>query len=96
MASSEEELIDNTGITDDDLFGSDDEIADTQVRELSDRELDSGGNEDRNDRTRARSHSGEVEDDPEKDSVVLGAKVARNLVPKPLDGEVRLRLKIST
>ena len=94
MASSEDDLLENASIADDDLFGSDDEVADNKVRELSDRELDSGDDEERSDRARAKSHSADVEDDPEKNSVILDAKVARHLVPKPLDGEVRTHVKI--
>jgi len=82
-------VMDNASIADDDLFGSDDEVADNKVRQLSDKELDSGDDEGRNDRARPRSLSREGEDDPEKNAVILDAIVARHLVPKPLDEEVR-------
>ena len=89
MASSEEDVMDNASIADDDLFGSDDDAGENKVRELSDRELDSGDDEDRDDRARARSENGEVEDGTGENSRILDVKVQRHPLPKPSDGEVR-------
>ena len=51
MASSEEDdVMDNAADLEDDLLGDDDEEPIEKVRELSDRELDSGDDEERNDR----------------------------------------------
>lgn len=96
MASSDEEVMDNASLADD-LFGSDDEVAENKVRELSDRELDSGDDEDRSDRARANSDSAGLEDRPEEPepSVVLDTKVFRHPLPKPSDGEVRSNPKRS-
>lgn len=85
--------MDNASLADD-LFGSDDEVAENKVRELSDRELDSGDDEDRSDRARANSDSAGLEDRPEEPepSVVLDTKVFRHPLPKPSDGEVRSKI----
>jgi RNA polymerase-associated protein LEO1 len=89
MASSEDDVLENGSIADDDLFGSEDDATDNKVRELSDRELDSGDDEDRDDRVRAKSQSGEIEDGPPAPSRVLDVTVCRHPLPKPADGEVR-------
>lgn len=87
MASSEEDVMDNASLAEDDLFGSGDDVTENKVRELSDRELDSGDDEDRDDRARARSQSGEIEDDA-PESRILEVKLQRHPLPRPSDGEV--------
>lgn len=87
MASSDEDVMDNDSLGDD-LFGSEDDAGETKVRELSDRELDSGDDEDREDRARARSLSEEAEDNAPP-ARILDLKMQRHPVPRPSDGEVR-------
>jgi hypothetical protein len=89
MASSEEDdMMDNMGDLEDDLFGDDDdEEPPEKVRELSDRELDSGDDEDRNDRA-AREEAEEVDYGDGRDVQIQESIVWRHPVPKPVDGEV--------
>ena len=91
MASaSEDDVIDNGGEGDDDLFGSEDGSAE-KVRELSDRELDSGVDEDRNDRALPTAEGDEV-DYVTKEAQVLDSTVWRHPLPNPADGEVSFNL----
>jgi len=93
MASASEDDIMDAG--DDDLFGSDDDSGE-KARELSDKELDSGDDEDRNDRASARDE-GEEEQYDTRDVVVQDSTVWRQLLPQPINGEVRsLFLKIAS
>lgn len=77
----------------DDLFGGGSEDGEN-VRELSDRDLDSGDDEDRNDR--APKADAEEMDYDTRDARVLDSTVWRHPVPKPADGEVSLRFLSTT
>ena len=78
-----------------DLFGSDSEAgAVKKVRELSDRELDSGDDEDRDDRAPQEAEDEEIDYDSGRDARVLDATVWRHPLPKPADGEVRFKFPI--
>jgi RNA polymerase-associated protein LEO1 len=93
MASaSEDDLVDNAGEGDDDLFGSEDG-SEEKVRELSDRELDSGDDEDRNDRAPPKADAEEMDYDT-RDARILDSTVWRHPLPKPADGEVRLAFSL--
>jgi RNA polymerase-associated protein LEO1 len=85
MASSEDEVLGSPGGLEDDLFGSDDE-APEKIRELSDRELDSGDDENRDDRAPKPEVEAEQE---ERDANILDSTIWRHPLPKPADGEVR-------
>ena len=86
MASaSEDDLVENGGALEDDLFGSDDEEEQPEARELSDRDLDSGDDEGRSDRAPSKG-APTAQDGP--DARVLDSSVWRHPVPKPADGEV--------
>lgn len=90
MASSDEDDVINTAgeIEDDDLFGSDDDGSD-KVRELSDRELDSGDDENRNDRAREKADDEPVDAEAGKTLRVRKIVMHRYPLPNPSDGEVR-------
>lgn len=91
MASaSEDDVMDNAGEGDDDLFGSEDGSAE-KVRELSDRELDSGDDEDRNERAPPKAEAEEMDYDT-RDARILDSTVWRHPLPKPADGEVSFDL----
>jgi RNA polymerase-associated protein LEO1 len=94
-SSSEADMMDNTaeGEVDDDLFGSEDQsdAPAERVRELSDRELDSGDDEDRDDRAPPKPEAEEI-DYGGRDARILDSTVWRHLLPKPSDGEVRFNL----
>lgn len=79
-----------TGELEDDLFGSgsEDGVVETKVRELSDKELDSGDDEDRDDRAPESADAEEVDYDSGRDARVLDSTVWRHPLPKPFDGEV--------
>ena len=79
----------DTADLEDDLFGDDDEEPTENVRELSDRDLDSGDDEDRDDRG-PRNEPEEIEYGGEKEVRIQESTVYRHPVPKPQDGEVRL------
>ncbi|POS87832.1 hypothetical protein EPUL_000964 [Erysiphe pulchra] len=92
MAHSNGDL--NSFNSDDDngLFGDEEEIPTQRTRELSDRELDSGDDEDRFDRAR-QENSEEPEYEPGKDARILEATLWKHPIPKPSDGELNtLRL----
>ncbi len=95
MASSEDEdLMDNTDGGGDDLFGevSDDDDAPVEnARELSDRELDSGDDEDRNDRAPEEE---DEERGPSRKVKVVDLDIWKHNLPKPSDGEVGFILSI--
>lgn len=82
--------MDNAASGEDDLFGDEDEGPVEKVRELSDRELDSGDDEDRRDRA-PRAEAGEEELDESRDARVMETTIWRHAIPKPADGEVRTR-----
>ncbi|CZT48148.1 related to LEO1 Extremely hydrophilic protein [Rhynchosporium secalis] len=89
-SDSEDDLIDPVVDGDDDLFGDDDEAPAENVRELSDRELDSGDDEDRRDRARG-DEDGDVGDS--REARVMETTLWRHPVPKPVDGQLNaLRL----
>jgi hypothetical protein len=90
MASASEHDIMETGELEDDLFGSgsEDGAVETKVRELSDRELDSGDDEDRDDRAPENADAEEVDYDSGRDARVLDSTVWRHPLPKPFDEEV--------
>ena len=89
MASSEEDdVMDTAADLEDDLFGDDDEETIEKTRELSDRELDSGDDEERNDRA-PRHEAEEIDDEGGREAQVQESTVWRHPVPKPVDGEVR-------
>ncbi|KAI0997568.1 hypothetical protein K3495_g10619 [Podosphaera aphanis] len=96
MASSSEDDLMTNGIEEDgDLFGDDEEIDDASApkkRELSDRELDSGDDEDRNDRIQQTVEE-ETGYESGTEARILEATLWRHPIPKPLDGELNtLRL----
>ncbi|CZR61174.1 related to LEO1 Extremely hydrophilic protein [Phialocephala subalpina] len=87
MSSEEDDIMDTVldGSGDEDLFGGDDEDAPVEkTRELSDRELDSGDDEDRNDRAPLEE---EIDYDGGRDARVMDTTVWRHPLPKPADGE---------
>lgn len=87
MAStSEDEVMDTAGDLEDDLFG--DEEASEKARELSDRELDSGDDEDRHDRVRDNRDADE-EEQVDREAHILEGTLWRQPWPRPYDGEVR-------
>lgn len=87
MASSEEDdVLDTVADGDEDLFGGDDDDTPAEKnRELSDRDLDSGDDEDRNDRAPQEE---EVDYEGGRDARVLESTIWRHPLPKPIDGEV--------
>lgn len=96
MASSEDDLRDTVGDDVGDLFDDSDDAEPT--KQLSDRELDSGDDEGRNDRAPKED---EDETDQNGENIRrLDAGVTRHILPKPFDGEVRslqqsLRMKLT-
>lgn len=76
-------------VEEDDLFGGDDDDDTTmeKTRELSDRELDSGDDEGRNDRAPQEE---EVDYEGGRDARVLESTIFRHPLPKPTDGEVSI------
>jgi len=73
----------------DGLFGDEDDIQSEHERALSDRELDSGDDEDRNDRT--IEHADDVGQQigiHDREARILDADFPRQAVPTPTDGEV--------
>jgi RNA polymerase-associated protein LEO1 len=90
MAASEDPA-DLFGEDEDDLFGDEDDVQSEQERALSDRELDSGDDEDRNDR--AADHiddMGQQIGAQDREARILDADFPRQAVPMPTDGEVSL------
>ncbi len=82
-------------IEEDDLFGDDDEVQSEKERQLSDRELDSGDDEDRLDRAADRMEGLEQEVGPgDREARVMDASIPIHPVPKPSDGEVELTLPL--
>jgi hypothetical protein len=84
VSSDPEDFIDDDG----DLFGDDEEAGSPKERLLSDRELDSGDDEDRNDR--AGDQMDGVEEPASRDARILGAEISRHPLPNPSNGEVRV------
>lgn len=79
MSSEPEDFVEE-----DNLFGDDDEAGTPAARELSDRELDSGDDEERDDRARQ-----DEEVLPEQgEARVMDAYVVPHPIPSPTDGEV--------
>lgn len=91
MASSEDDVLNSEPDLEDDLFGDEDvdeEPKAQKSRQLSDDELDSGDDEDRQDRRpRQKSIHTELEGATE-DVEVMGQIVYRHPLPKPSDDEV--------
>ena len=71
----------------DDLFGSEDGSAE-HVREFSDRELDSGDDEDRIERTASKADAEEMDYDTMRDARILDSTIWRHPLPTPVKGEV--------
>lgn len=88
-SASEDDIMDIAGDVVDDLFGSED--GGEKVRELSDRELDSGDDEDRDDRAPAKPDHDDIEYNSDRDTRVLASTVWRHPLPNPADGEVCLQ-----
>jgi RNA polymerase-associated protein LEO1 len=89
-SSSEDDVMDNTDDLEGDLFGgSDDEAPIEKARELSDHELDSGDDEDRNDRAPNKGDDREVDFESGREANIQDYTVYRHPLPKPADGEVR-------
>ncbi|TVY50135.1 RNA polymerase-associated protein [Lachnellula occidentalis] len=87
MASSDEEPINTDPELEDDLFGDDeDEPAVEKPRELSDEELDSGDDENREDRAQKDEARYKASDDQEQ-LRIEEKTLWRHPLPKPLDGE---------
>jgi hypothetical protein len=82
MAPSEDEAMTPLSDGEDDLFG-DDEPEVANVRELSDRELDSGDDEDRDDRER----KADEEDQYEREAQIQEIRLMRHGLPNPVDEE---------
>jgi len=80
--------MDNAEDLGDDLFGDEEEGEAENVRELSDRELDSGDDEGRNDRA-PRKDEEDVDETAHREARILECKLYRHPLPKPFDGEVR-------
>lgn len=81
--------METVGEGDEDLFGDDDEVSADNIRQLSDRELDSGDDEDRRDRAPRASIGVDIDDS--REATVLEQTLPRHAVPKPADGDVRKR-----
>lgn len=88
MASDSEDDVMDAVVDDgdDDLFGDDDEAPADKARELSDRELDSGDDEDRRDR--APRADEDVDINESREARIMETTLWRHPVPKPADGEV--------
>lgn len=87
MASdSEDDIMDVEG-AEDDLFGSEDGDEAPKVRELSDRELDSGDDEGRSDRA-PDTQNEEIDYETGRELRILDQVISRHPVPKPVGGEV--------
>ena len=78
--------MDNAGDLEDDLFGSDD--GGEKVRELADRELNSGDDGNRDDREPAKPESEDIEYISDRETRYLSSTVWRHPLPNPADGEV--------
>jgi hypothetical protein len=90
MAATEDPA-DLFGEDEDDLFGDEDDVQSEQERALSDRELDSGDDEDRNDR--AAEHMDDIGQQigtHDREARILDADFPRQAVPTPTDGEASL------
>ncbi|RDW75051.1 hypothetical protein BP6252_06193 [Coleophoma cylindrospora] len=88
MASaSEDDLMDTAADLEDDLFGDDDDNVSEKNRELSDRELDSGDDEGRNDRAHNRGDEDENNATTGREARILDSTLWRQPWPKPFDGE---------
>ncbi len=88
MASSEDDdLVESIDGGGDDLFGSDAEDTPAEKeRELSDRELDSADDEDRNGKA---LEAEDEETEPSHVVKVVDLDIWKHNLPKPSDGEVR-------
>jgi len=85
-SSSDDDVMNTAGDADDDLFGSEDGAE--KVRELSDRELDSGDDEDRNDRGPEKIDAEEIDYESGWKARILTQRVFRHALPNPADEEV--------
>lgn len=88
MSSSEDNAMGAVpDIDDDDLFGDDDNEAPAEARVLSDRELDSGDDEDGDERA-AKADSEPMDYESGRENRILDSTIWRHPIPKPIDGEV--------
>lgn len=87
-SSSEDEVMANAPDEDDDLFGDEDDAPVEKTRELSDQELDSGDDEDRNDRTARNEPEAEVDTTSGREARIAEQTVFRHHIPRPADEEV--------
>ncbi|KAL3420903.1 hypothetical protein PVAG01_07348 [Phlyctema vagabunda] len=88
MASaSEDDVMDTAADLEDDLFGDDDGETSEKARELSDRELDSGDDEDRHDRARDRRVDDEENATSGREARILEGTLWRQPWPKPFNDE---------
>ena len=85
MASSPDDDVSSNALNEDDLFG-DEEAPVKKARELSDQELDSGDDEDRDDRAQPHGNE-ELDYDAGRDAQILEATLWRHIIPKPTNGE---------
>lgn len=81
MSSDPEDIMDE-----DDLFGDDEEAGTPAARELSDRELDSGDDEGRDDRV---SRDDQVLPE-QREARLMDVYVVPHPIPTPTDGDVSL------
>lgn len=84
MASSEDDMMDTVPDEVEDLFDDDDD--EEPIRQLSDRELDSGDDEGRDDRAPKED---ELDVDSGREARIIDTTIFRHPVPKPADGQVR-------
>jgi RNA polymerase-associated protein LEO1 len=89
--SDTEDPADLFGEGEDDLFGDEDDAQSEQERALSDRELDSGDDEDRNDRApEPMDDFGQQIGTHDREARIMDADFARQAVPKPTNGQAGL------
>jgi RNA polymerase-associated protein LEO1 len=91
MSSEDDVLNSEPELGEDDLFGdeADEEPKADEVRELDDEELDSGDDENRDDRRQKRQED-LINEGATHDLRVLEQTVSRHPLPKPVDGEVHI------
>lgn len=75
----------------DDLFGDGDEAPASKERALSDEDLDSGDDENRNDRVPEHVDASQQVGPEDREARVMDATFPRHVVPKPTDGEACLK-----
>jgi RNA polymerase-associated protein LEO1 len=75
----------------DDLFGDEDEVPAKRERALSDEDLDSGDDENRNDRVPEHIDGSQQVGQEDREARVMDATFPRHVVPKPTDEEACLK-----